>query len=352
MRALWRRRWGTLLLLGADALVLALYFLLRSHRTAMNAVARVTVYYRRAVGALCALVPFSVTELVYAAAVFGAVFVVARALRCRAFADGALTLASAALTLYTAFCLLWGVNYRADGVCEAMGLADEPVRIEALYAVTQRFAALVAETAPDTPRAADGTLDVSADEILALGETAYDALSARYPFLALRGDRPKAMAFSRVMSAMGYTGLYLPFTGETNVNVDVPPCVIPFTVAHELSHRRGFAREDECNFLGVLASLSCESAVYRYSGALMGYIYLSNALYSADPALWREVYAALPAEAIADLDANNAYWARYEGPVSGASDRVYDALLRSCGEEQGTRSYGAAVDLLVAYYYE
>ena len=66
---------------------------------------------------------------------------------------------------------------------------------------------------------------------------------------------PKAMRFSRVMSAMGFTGFYFPFTGECNVNVDFPAATLPSTVAHELSHRRGIASEQECNFRAVLACL-------------------------------------------------------------------------------------------------
>ena len=80
------------------------------------------------------------------------------------------------------------------------------------------------------------------------------------------------MRFSRVMSAMGFTGFYFPFTGECNVNVDFPAATLPTTVAHELSHRRGIASEQECNFLAVLACLRCGDAAYRYAGALSGYI--------------------------------------------------------------------------------
>lgn len=31
------------------------------------------------------------------------------------------------------------------------------------------------------------------------------------------------MFFSRVMSAMNFTGVYFAFTGESNINVDAPP---------------------------------------------------------------------------------------------------------------------------------
>ena len=70
------------------------------------------------------------------------------------------------------------------------------------------------------------------------------------------------MFFSRVMSAMNFTGVYFAFTGESNINVDAPACLIPSTIAHELSHQRGIASEQECNFLAVLASTNEEKITF------------------------------------------------------------------------------------------
>lgn len=162
---------------------------------------------------------------------------------------------------------------------------------------------------------------------------------------------PKTMRFSRVMSAMGFTGFYFPFTGECNVNVDSPAATLPTTVAHELSHRRGIASEQECNFLAVLGlACSCGDAAYRYAGALSGYIYLANALYSADAERWAPPCAqTLDERVVADLRASGAYWAQFEGLADTVSNAVYDGFLKSYGTI-GVKSYGACVDLLVAYF--
>ena len=48
---------------------------------------------------------------------------------------------------------------------------------------------------------------------------------------------------------------------------------------------------------------------------------------------------------------NNAYWAQFQDtPVQKASNKVYDGLLKSYGDERGIQSYGMVVDLLVVYY--
>lgn len=53
---------------------------------------------------------------------------------------------------------------------------------------------------------------------------------------------------------------------------------------------------------------------------------------------------------IADLRADNTYWAAFRGPVSQASESVYDAFLKTNGDASGIRSYGMVTDLLVTYF--
>ncbi len=69
---------------------------------------------------------------------------------------------------------------------------------------------------------------------------------------------------------------------EANYNGHMPEMDIPSTVCHELSHLKGFMREDEANFIAYLACRQSDSAAFRYSGALLAYIYSGNALYKAD----------------------------------------------------------------------
>ena len=57
---------------------------------------------------------------------------------------------------------------------------------------------------------------------------------------------------------------------------------IPHTICHELSHLKGFMREDEANFIGYLACIGSDSPDFRYSGYLTGWVYAGNALAKAD----------------------------------------------------------------------
>ena len=132
--------------------------------------------------------------------------------------------------------------------------------------------------------------------------------------------------------------------------MDSPAAFLPATVCHELAHQRGVTAEEECNFIGILAAVRSEDAGYRYSGWLTGFGYLSNALYSADREAWQTIRDALPDTVVADLRADNAYWAQFRGVVSKVSDTVYDGFLKSNGDMDGSKSYGVVTDLLVAYF--
>lgn len=353
-----RRCRGLLLWLLVDLVLLSLFLLARESRAAMNALTQgFTDPLRRALGRLCEPLPFSVAEGLYVLAALAVLVYLVLGVRALVRGEGkgavltrlALGLADAGLTVYVLFCLLWGANYYADSFCDRSGLAPEPVSVEALCRVTEQFAALVNEYAPTVARDENGVVSADRVAILAYAPEIYEGLYEEFPFLEADDVAPKPMYFPRVMSAMGFTGFYFPLTGESNVNMDFPAATFPTTVAHELAHRRGIASEQECNFLAVLAALRCDDANYRYAGALSGYIYLSNALYSAGAEAYRAVRATLDERVLADLRASSTYWAQFEGPVDTISTAVYDGFLKSYGTI-GVKSYGACVDLLVAYF--
>ena len=51
-----------------------------------------------------------------------------------------------------------------------------------------------------------------------------------------------------------------------------------------------------------------------------------------------------------DLRYNSAYWAQYKGLTATITQSLNDKMIKSYGDELGTQSYGAVVDLLVNYY--
>lgn len=179
---------------------------------------------------------------------------------------------------------------------------------------------------------------------------AYGTACGKYDFVQRLDSRLKPVMLSELMSYTHITGVYSFFTGEANINVAFPDYTIPYTAAHELSHQRGIAREDEANFMAFLVCLESEDAYVRYSGYMNLFEHVASALYSADRALYGDVYASLPIDVRSEMAAYANFFQKYNNSVAGdISGAINNSFLIIHGTE-GTKSYGMVVDLAVAYY--
>jgi len=247
--------------------------------------------------------------------------------------------------------MLWGVYYKTADFSEVSGLQDKAVSTDELYAVTSYFAECANTYAEQTQRDENGLFRADIGELLDQSATLYGPIVKKYPCLDGPSLRAKPLIFSKFMSWINFTGFFFPMTGEANLNTDAPHCLLPATIAHELAHQRGVAREDQANFVGVIACLESGKPDYCYSACLLAYIHLENALNQTDPARGKEISQKLSDKVKADLTANNEYWQARETAAAAVSKSVYSKFLAGYGEERGLKSYGACVDLLVAYYY-
>ena len=360
MRAFFRRHRGLHIWLLSVCGVLALYFALRTVPGLMTRFSRgIIMPLERAVAAVCYRASFSVAELLYAIAAGVVLLWLGAAVRRRITEKGrrgrivyrfVLTVVCTVLTVYAGFSLLWGVNYYAESFQEQSGVYARESTPEELARVTEYFARQLAGCADQVQRDENGLFAESRADIFAHSVRVFDGIYDEFPCLVMEDRVPKGVRFSTALSAMDFTGFYFPFTGEANLNIDSPACYLPSTIAHEMAHQWGIASEQECNFIAIAASTTAQSPAYRYSGWLMGFTYLSNALYRADQEAWKQVRMLLPDTVVADLRDNSAYWAEFEGPVNDAAQKVYDSFLKSSGESRGTQSYGTVVDMLMAYY--
>lgn len=314
----------------------------------------------RTLGEKSAGVSFSIAELLIVLTVVGLLFyllffiegVVRRGHFFRRLYRLVLTLVCLVLVVYAGFCVLWGVYFYGDDFMTQSGLESGEVSVEQLRTVTAFFASLANETAGLVERDAEGVCATDRQAVLERSGGLYAALEADFPCLAGPPLRAKGLMLSRLLSYTDFTGFFFPFTGEANVNTDFPPALFAATVAHELAHQRGVAKEQEANFVAVLACLRNDDPDFTYSAALLAYTYLGNALAQADREGWQEIYSGLSDLVLRDLEADNAYWARFRTPVRTVSNTVYENFMYSYDQTLGLRSYGACVDLLVNYYYE
>lgn len=348
-------------LLSISLIIVALFFALRNDTVAMRKVCNVLVRpYHKVAGSLFSKVSFSVAELFYVLVVIAVIAIVVCGVKAVIFKTGIaaavyssiIRLSALGLAIYAGICMFWGVYYSVSDFSEENGIKTGEYSVDELYDVTLYFASVANRYSGLVPRDYNGVYCEDLDSVFSDAVTVYDSVSKSFPSLQSPSMHPKPLIFSKLMSIINFTGFFFPFTGEANINVDCPGCMIPSTIVHEIAHQRGVASEDEANFVAVLAGLESGNEVYIYSCSLLAYIHLGNALYKADNALWKEVYYSLNETVRADLRLNNDYWNKYETKSSDIAEAVYTEILEGYGEERGMQSYGDCIDLLIAYYHK
>jgi len=314
---------------------------------------------RAAFAATLGRVPFSVGETllwgVIALAVAGVARGAARLVRARGRRWVVLVAQLRALwlvagALYLTFLLVWGLNYRRRPYAELAGLDTRPATVGELTAVCERLVAEANEARDGLPEGPDGVLRLADGRSGALDRAreGYHEAGRSQPALAGPSAPGKPVLVSSMLSYLGISGIYCPFTGEPNVNMTLPDPDVPFAASHELAHAHGFAREDEANYLAYLACTVHPDADFRYSGRLGASIYALNALARVDRAAYARLDAQRSAGVRRDIEALRQWSEHYRGPAERASRAVNNAYLKSQGEREGVRSYGRMVDLLIA----
>ena len=267
---------------------------------------------------------------------------------------GAVSICCVVYFLFTALC---GLNYYRYTFTQHTGYdveeadADAAQRQEELVRLASSLADDLGQTRAQLGDDAD-LFDAEPGQFEQYAQESVEAmrkLAEQYPVL----DRPlysppKPVLASELMSYANIGGMFFPFTMESNINVDNPFFVVPWTMTHELAHQCGFMREDEANFIAYLACKESDDALMRYSGLLLVYDNAMGALRKADPEAAMQIAAGLAPSVQRDLAERAEHWAQYEGPVQEASNAANDAYLKANNQSDGMRSYGRMVDLLLA----
>ena len=315
-----------------------------------------------AVNFVTSLAPFSIAEILVfllpaAVLAFLAVSVVQivrrKGNRAETAVKSAINLLCAASVLYFAFMVSCGVNYSRYSFAQTSGLEVQPSSKAELTALCNSLADDVNALRQKVQTDDKSVMKLSSPSIYQTAQeakNAYDKIHTEYPLLRAGYGAPKPVLASRMMSQANITGIFFPFTYEANVNTDIPAYSIPVTMCHELSHLRGYMREDEANFIGYLVCEKSGDTDFEYSGKMLAFIYASNALHDTDPDAANQIYSKLSEGVQRDLNANSAYWKQFEGPVAQVSTAVNDSYLKANHQEDGVKSYGRMVDLLLAEY--
>lgn len=309
----------------------------------------------RVIGGGAGLLPFSLGEmLIYLLTLFVIVYIFLcvraciwnkSALRGLAVLGGRTLVISlsAFLFLFTFNC---GINYYRPPFSQLNTFSISPASKEELAALCEEligYANMAGENAEPGTEPSPLALARQGSSVMQALSGSYEGLSGYYP-------PAKPVLISRAMSYLDLLGIYFPPTVEANFNADAPAHEQPSSVCHELSHLRGFMREDEANFIAFLACRESGDAHFTYSGYMLALVHSMNALYATD----RELYFALAerySERVkADFSYSYLYWKSFEGPAAQVSSVANDIYLKANSQADGVKSYGRMVDLLISDY--
>lgn len=310
---------------------------------------------RAALAACSRPFPMSVAELLLVATVAVVGLRVARGLAGLARGTrGAANLAAhaAAQTLAAAgvaalvFQLAWGLNHARLPFAAHAGLTVRAFGTAELAGAVRHLAA---EASEERALLGAGDFRLRSGVVEPRLAAAWDAVAERYPVLAGDPPRVRLALLSPLLSRCGLTGIYCPFTAEAHVNGELPPTSLFFTACHEIAHERGFAREDEANFLGYLVCRASDDAAVRYSGSLNAFVHALNELARVDPPRARAAIAALPEPVRCDLGLVRSFWDERRSMMTAVAEHTNHTFLKAQGRPEGRASYGRMAHLLVAY---
>ncbi len=299
------------------------------------------------------LVPFAVFDVLTVAAVAvlsGAVVVaVSRARAQRRFQPiGALmrSTATAAAVAYLVFLAFWGLNYRRIPMGERLVLdrgapSTEQVMKLGFEAIGQ-MNRLHAE-AHRVGWARDPRDDRALLEAYAFVQQRLGGVATAVP------GRLKSSIYGPYFRWTTVDGMVDPFALEVLANPDLLPFERTFVAAHEWAHLAGFADEAEANFAAWLTCIRAGPSA-QYSGWLSLYWQIGG---EADAENRQRLWATVADGPRHDIQAINDRLQRGQLPLlRRVSWRVYDGYLRANRVEEGIRSYGLVINLILRARFE
>ena len=318
-------------------------------------------FVRAILSYLTYLLPFSVAEIMLILLIPAIIALTVYAFRkyCDSWHNVGVFVGKVGGVVMIVFCLFvftLGTGYRTTALDSRLGIEDVKVDAEGVLEVTKD---LIADLNSDLDKIRYGednfaVMPYSIDEMNVLLMEAYSKACDKYGFIPRLHSRVKPVMLSEPMSYTHITGVYTFFTGEANINVTFPDYTIPFTAAHELAHQRGFAREDEANFIAFLVCMESDDPFIRYSGLVRMTEYLIDSCYSSDLTEGKEVFAEIwysldvriQKEQKAYADFYKKYANNIIGNISGA---VNDTFLKVQGTA-GSVSYSMVTTLAVKFF--
>ncbi len=252
--------------------------------------------------------------------------------------------------LFILFLLLWGLNYQRMHIADTVGLERPLTRTDELQNVGARILNGINSNYDLALREQDMS---NPSRMPYTHQVLLRNLENAFQKTAMIGNSsqggvgiPKPLLLSRLASWLGMTGIYMPYTGEATYNIEVPTSQLPFVIAHQKAHQRGYAREDEANFVAYVVCTTADDPYLRYTG----YLHAVKVLYALEQAGIGRYTETIGPGPSADLDQQTRFWNAVKNPTfSRLTSEVVNAHLRANRVGRGHKNFNDDTGLIVSY---
>lgn len=258
---------------------------------------------------------------------------------------------STASIFYFLFHLLWGLNYYRPPLHQSLHLKAS-YTTEELYQLTtvlvEQTNALQVQLTGD--KANKVPFDFTTSELNYEARIGYDNVFVKYPYLYFKFNRSKKSIFSLPLSYMGFSGYLNPLTNEAQYNAKMPWFSLPTTITHEMGHQLGFAKENEANFMAVLATIEHPNPYFNFAGHAFALQYCLSDLRKRAPEIAQQLLDKINPGVLKNYREVNTFWEAYKNPLEPGFKFFYNNYLKINNQPDGMKSYSYVVALLVNYY--
>jgi hypothetical protein len=254
---------------------------------------------------------------------------------------------------YFLFHFLWAFNYYREPLFEKMGIQKDYSDAD-LLDFTKKL--IIKTNSIQSQITKNDNLKVvfpySQEQVFKMNLNGYDNLAAEHPYFTYSHLSVKKSLFSLPLSYMGFGGYLNPFTNEAQVNSLGPMYSFPMTANHEMAHQMGYASENECNFIGFLASVKNNNLYIQYSGYSLALRYCLGILRVKNEKLFNQIIKTIHPGILKNYKESQDFWKQYETFIETGFHIFYDNFLKMNQQKDGMESYSKFVDLMVNYYKE
>lgn len=325
-----------------------LFYLLSKSATVINTAERFFEFKKDLHTRLFADLQFSVGDLLYIFLVLFLIIQISKIIRSKHRKIGFRFILILLNVTYFFYQISWGLLYFQTPIADKLQAAptDHFVRMK----LTLKYLDLCKKDRELVKEDRNGVFKVyqrhTIPESILKGQSALPQFINQKP--PLKNISLKPSFFAPVMSYSGISGYYNPFTAEAQYNPNLPSTSYPFTVAHEMAHQLGYAREQEASFIAFLTGTTSDNADLRYSTNFFALKSLLRSLQQDHPEFVRKIISRYTPEMKKDRIAEIMFAEKHRGIVDEFFGFTNDLFLKG-NQQEGSVTYSYFVHLLEKY---